>query len=93
MATKTKAQIHMDDKILDNPELLRLLEDRQELKRGVSEYRAMDKKAKAMIATIQTPTPYRVGRFIISIQSVSAKSVSFDTAAGSHFTIKTIDED
>lgn len=93
MTTKVKAQINMDDKILDNPELEKLLEARQVLKASAKEYRATDKEAKDKIATIQTPLPYRVGRFIISKQMIQAKSVAFDVDAGTRVNIKAVDEE
>lgn len=88
MVTKARAQIHMDDTIIEDAELEKLLEGRQELKESVSAYRQADKKAKAKIATIVMPTPYRVGRFVISKQPVAAKSVAFDTEECSRVTIK-----
>ena len=93
MVTKTKArpQIHMDDKIVEDAELERLLEERQALKESVSSYRKADQAAKDKIRSMETQTPYRVGRFIISKQAVPAKSVAFETTEGSRFTIKTID--
>lgn len=93
MASRVKAQIHMDDKIIKDDGLEKLLEKRQELKGSVSEYRQADKKAKEKIQTITTPLPYRVGRFIISKQPVAAKSVAFETEEGTRVNIKAIDED
>ena len=92
MATKVRAQISMDDKVVDNPELEQLLEERQELKQSVSDYHKADKKTKAKIQTVQTPLPYRVGRFIIGKQNVAAKSVAFETGETNRITIKTVDE-
>ena len=93
MATRIKAQVGLEDRIVDNPELLEMLENRQELKAATKEYRQADKKAKDKIASIQTEMPYRVGRFIISKQAISARSVSFETNPGSRIAIKTVDED
>lgn len=89
---RKQAQIGLEDKIINNPELEALLEERQELKPGVSEYRAADKKAKEAVLAIDTPTPFRVGRFIITKQAVPAKSVAFDVNESSRVTIKTVDE-
>lgn len=88
MVTKVAAQIHMDDNIVENAELEELLEARQELKESVSEYRKADKSAKDKIRSIEAPTPFRVGRFLISKRDIPAKSVSFETTEGSGFTIK-----
>lgn len=95
MVTKTrpKPQIHMDDKIVQDPELEHMLEERQELKQAVSEYRKVDKDVKSRLRSIGTPTPYRVGRFVISKRDVSAKTVSFETQASFSFTIKLAGED
>lgn len=93
MTTKVKAQIGMDDTILENPELDKLLEERQVLKKSASEFRKADKAAKDKIQTIQTPMPYRVGRFIISKKPVAAKDVKFQTADGTRVDIKAVDED
>jgi hypothetical protein len=91
MAAKVKAQISMEDNIVDNPELLKLLEDRQEKKQSASEYRKADKAARDAISKITTPMPYRVGKFIISKQEVAAKTVEFETGATERIAIKTID--
>ena len=93
MVTKVRAQIHMDDNIVKDAELERLLEERQELKESVASYKKADKEAKDKLRSIETPTPYRVGRFIISKHAIPAKSVSFDTTESSRFTLKTISEE
>jgi len=92
-ATKTKAQIHMDEAIVENPELEKMLEDRQELKQAVAEFRKVDKDVKDRIRSIGTPTPYRVGRFVISKRELSAKSASFETQASVSSTIKLAGEE
>ena len=79
MVTKVKAWIHLEDKVMDNPELEKVLEERQELKQSVSDYRKADKKAKAEIQKVQTPLPFRIGRFIIGKQVMPPKSVAFET--------------
>ena len=92
MVAKVKSQISMDDNIVKDDELEKILEERQELKQSASDYKKADKKAKDRIRSIETPTPYRVGRFIISSSIVPAKTVAFDTAEGIRFSIKTADE-
>lgn len=95
MVTKTRprAQIHMDEAIVEDPELEKILEDRQELKQAVSEYRKVDKDVKGRLSSIGTPTPYRIGRFVISKRDIQAKSVSFETQASFSFTIKLAGEE
>jgi len=93
MATKEKAQISMDDTIVDDPDLEKLLEERQELKVHVSEYRKTDKAAKDKIRSIETPSPYRVGRFVITKLTTESKQVSFESLGGIRFNIKAIGEE
>lgn len=93
MVTKAKPQIGLEDKIVTNPELLALLEDRQERKTQAKEYRAVDKKAKEAINALNEVPPYRIGRFLISRETVKAKTVAFETNEGSRVSIKTVDED
>jgi len=93
MATKLKAQIHMEDNIVQNDDLEALLEDRQEKKQSAADYRKVDKKAKEKLATIQTPKPFRIGRFIIAEQKVDAKHVEFESGETVRLSIKTVDGD
>jgi len=93
MATKMKAQIHMEDNIVKDDALEALLEDRQEKKQSASDYRKADKKAKDKIGTIQTAKPFRCGRFIIAESKTEAGHVEFDKSGGTRLTIKTIDGD
>jgi len=93
MATRMKAQIHMEDNVVKDDELEKLLEDRQEQKQAASDYRKIDKKAKDKLATVQTPKPFRVGRFIIAEQKVDAKHVEFDSGESTRLSIKTVDGD
>jgi len=93
LPTKTKPQIGLEDKIVTNPDLEALLEDRQLRKAQAKEYRATDKKAKEAINALNEVPPYRIGRFIISRETTKAKSVAFETSEGSRVSIKTIDED
>lgn len=90
---KARAQIHMDETIVENEELEKMLEERQELKLAVGEYRKVDKNAKAKIDSIETPMPFRVGRFVISKRDNTAKSVAFETQASSTITIKLAGEE
>jgi len=92
VTTKTRAQIHMEDNIVEDAELEKMLEGREELKHSAADFRKADKEAKERIRSIETPTPYRIGRFIISRAPRPARSVAFDTAEGISISIKTVDE-
>jgi hypothetical protein len=95
MATQLKEQIGMEDVIVNDSELEGLLEKRQSLKESVSTYRKTDKEAKEKIAAVenQTPTPFRVGRFLISRRSTPGRTVEFEVGEGSRISIKVIGED
>ena len=94
MVTKTKvrAQVHMDDVVINNDGLLQMLEEREEKKKAASEYKSVDKEVKDKINSLDTPLPFRLGRFIITRAPVSAKSVSFETAQGTRINIKLLGE-
>ncbi len=93
MVTKARPQIGMDDRIVTNPELEKMLEDRQVLKTQAKEYRAADKKTKETINSLNEVPPYRIGRFIISRATVQARNVSFETAEGTRLSIKIAGEE
>ena len=91
--TRTKAQSHMDETILDKPELEKMLDERQELKESVSAYNKLSKEVKAKLKAIDAPSPFRIGRFVIKRESVPAREVAFDTEATMRFTIKLAGEE
>lgn len=93
MVTKVKEQIHMEETIIEDTELEKLLDERQELKISVAEFRKIDKEAKSKIQQIDKPMPIRIGRYIINRQNVPAKSVTFETDASSRITIKHIGDE
>ena len=85
---KDKPQHELGETVVENTELLALLEERETLKQGKADYEAANKRAKEMLAGIETPAPFRVGRFVISRQATAPKTVSFDTPAGFRLNIK-----
>ena len=87
MSGKVDEQTSMDETVIENEELEQLLEERQDLKQSVSDFRQKDKAAKTIIQGIETPTPFRVGRFVIKRSAVAEKSVSFETQASFRFDI------
>lgn len=88
MVTKKRPQSHMDDVIVKDAELEKLLEKRESLKESAAEYRKSDKEAKNKMKSIETPTPYRVGRFIIDRHDTSGRHVEFDVQSSFRFDIK-----
>ena len=88
---KIKAQMSLDDRLVDNPELLELLENREALKVGARDYRTADKVAKAKIKTLEEPMPFRIGRFIVDKKERGSRSVSFEMAASESISITAAD--
>lgn len=93
MSPKVKEQLGLEDVVVEDPELEELLEKRQTLKSGVSEYRKADKEAKAKIDAITQPTPFRVGRFVVAKSATPERSVAFDVMASERYTIKVMGEE
>ena len=93
MVTKTRAQIHMDETIVENPELEKMLEDRQELKNSVSAYSKLNKDVKGRLSAIEMPTPFRIGRFVINRTAMAGREVAFETSDGVRFSIKLAGEE
>ncbi len=88
MATKTKSQISMDDRIVANPALLDLLEQRETAKEALAEtkevrkaFKVKDDACKAAIKAIEEIPPYRIGRFVITKKDRAARTVEFEIEA------------
>jgi len=93
MSPKVKPQGHLDDNIIQDEELEKMLEERQELKESVSAYRKLDAEIKDKIRSIEAPTPYRVGRFVIDKQEIPGRSVAFEIQSSFRFSIKLTGEE
>jgi len=93
MAPKTKAQIGLEDRMVNNPELEKLLEERHALKASVSLFRKADLVAKEKILAVNETMPYRVGRFLITKQSIPGKTIAFETSDAIRVSIKNVAED
>ena len=92
MATKNKAQIGMDDRIISNSELLALLEERESLREAARAFRNKDKDAKDAVMKLDEPMPYRIGRFIISETKREGRHIDFEVSPSSSVKITTADE-
>ncbi len=93
MAVSQRAQIHMEDEWIENPELLDLLEKREESKEGAATFRQLDKDAKGQIRGLNLEGERRIGRFVISCKATKGRSVSFETDGGVRVNIKAASED
>lgn len=86
-------QTSFEEVIVNDPELEELLEKRQKAKDSA---KAVNKKAReadivakdALEKLKLGDVPHRIGRFVVSIKPTAAKSVSFETAAGTRLSIK-----
>ena len=90
---KAESQIGMDDTIIEDTELEEMLEAREELKKDLRNYREQDKKVRAKLNEIEAPSPFRVGRFVITRTATAGRHVEFDTSGGIRVNIKLISED
>lgn len=86
--SKTQEQHELGETLVENTDLQALLEERETLKDGAAQYRSKDKEVKTARAGVETPTPFRIGRFVIDRRAVAAKDVSFSTDAGYRLNIK-----
>lgn len=93
MGTAVQAQIGIDDKWIEDGELLAKLEDREEAKDGRKAFLKLDKEAKAMILARGITKPVRCGRFIVGAKEVEGREVeSFETKDSVRVSIKTADK-
>jgi hypothetical protein len=83
----------MDDKIIKNPELEKTLEDRQQAKAAMSEFKKLDRDAKQQIRSCEEVPPFRVGRFLITQTNTPPRSVSFEAEGGTRLNIKLAGEE
>lgn len=87
MAPKATPQLAMDERVIDDRDLEKALEDREIAKGAVSEarskYNGIDEAAKGLVAqlSLKDGDVVRVGRFRLSQRRVAAKSVAFETDA------------
>lgn len=94
MAVQDKAQLAMDETVVEDPELAKLLEARLRAgddKREVAGvYKLADQAAKDGIAKLDLADGdvVRVGRFRIAKKATEPRHVSFDSAPGSRVTIE-----
>lgn len=99
MAADAQPQTSLYEKIVENDELEKLLENREELRAKKSDANALyveaDDKAKALIGTLDLgqDAPVRVGRFVVTRTLSKAKVVSFETESKVQLRIGTISED
>lgn len=93
MGPKLEPQSYMEDTIVEDADLEKMLEERQELKQSVAAYSKLNKDVKAKLSSIETPTPFRVGRFVINRSVTEGCHVEFDAAGGFRFSIKLAGEE
>jgi hypothetical protein len=92
MAPKEKPQISFDDNIIEDADLEKMLDDRQDLREAHLAYQKKDKEVKSYLKGVEYTTPYRVGRYIIDRNIVEPREIEFETSGGVRFNIKKIGE-
>jgi hypothetical protein len=99
MAVSEQPQTSLYETTIEDRDLEKALEKRDELRQQASEARALfqeaDDKAKARIGDLDLgdDAPVRVGRFILTRTMTKARDVAFTTEAKIRTRISTIDED
>jgi hypothetical protein len=99
MAVSQKEQLGIDERVLDDPELERALEEREKAKAGKNEaartFNTKDEVVKNRLEEldIEVDEPVRIGRYVCSRTKVAAKSVAFDTAETTRLAITPKDPD
>lgn len=92
---KATAQTALDERVVENAELERALEDREIAKGAAGEARkkftTLDDLAKGKVndLNLQDGEAVRIGRFRVAYRKVPAKSVAFETEPSERLTIST----
>ena len=85
MSTKVKAQLGMDERVVEDSELEAKLEAREGLaqarRTAVIRFKGADQQARDALEAldIEVGTPVRIGRFRVTKQPLGSRSVSFET--------------
>jgi hypothetical protein len=94
-----QAQTALDERVIEDAELEKLLGDRQ-LAHGTkseatSKFNSLDRLAKDKLEAlgVEVEEPVRVGRFRVERRPVASRSVNFETAPTSRLNIKPVEED
>lgn len=93
------SQLALDERVLDEPDLEKLLERRLRAADDVAElrktYKEADAAAKDRLATLglNDGDAVRLGRFRITKSAVASRAVSFETAPTSRLTISVTDRE
>jgi hypothetical protein len=90
-------QTSLYETTIDNPELEGLLENRDKLRAAAAQARkratAAHEAVRQQIETLDiADAPVRIGRFVVAMRPVSARSVSFETAPTMRLVIKPLPE-
>lgn len=98
MATKVQAQLAIDERVIEDPDLEAALELRQKRKEELEDpkraYTEADTAAKALLQdVIEVGEIGRIGRFRLERKATAARSVSFEAGAGERITISVQDEE
>lgn len=97
MPTRPDIQLALDEKSIEDAELLAALEDRQTSKDAVATarkaFRALDDEVRNRVEKLDlgVGTAVRIGRFRISRTETPARAVTFETEAKERLTIGLVD--
>lgn len=93
MPVTANAQTRIGEQVVEHDELEQALETREQAKLDAGEarktYKSADEVAKALIAELELgEAPVRVGRFVIAVREIPARSVAFDTDPSTRLAIR-----
>ena len=92
MAVATRAQVHMEDKFIEDPALLDVLHQREEAKLSAAQARGefsdLNDRAKGLIGEKGIQGTVRCGPFLITVTEDDPKDVSFTRKGGTRVHIK-----
>lgn len=91
--TKKQPQMHLEEELLDRPELARLLDDRESAKEEaapyIESYRGLDKQVKGLIGQLELEDgTYRCGDFVVKLSQSEERHVEFERTTSRRISIK-----
>ena len=78
MAIRRRAQMKLAEKVIEDPELERLLEDRELLAEAHAHYRDKTKAAQSRVKDLGSEGTFRCGRFVVSVSAKEGRHVEFE---------------
>ncbi len=78
---RTRRQMAFEEKVIQDPELEQILEDREKVIKPHVVYVEKTKLARTKVKDLGVEGPFRVGRFMVNVKPKESKHVEFDQQA------------